>query len=107
MPTSIASGTQAATVGTEHTLATDTTNKTYVLAVDAGAMVNGDELELRLYTIVLSAGTERLAFYAKFPNVQASPQLYSPPVPADISCKATLKQTAGTGRSFPWKLLSV
>ena len=26
---------------------------------------------------------------------------------ADVSIKATLKQTAGTGRAFPWKLLSL
>jgi len=107
VPTVIASGTQAATITTEHTLGTDTTNKTYVLVVDTGAMVNGDVLELRLYTIVLSAGTERLAYFATFQHAQTSPQVYSVPVPANISCKATLKQTAGTGRSFPWALLSL
>lgn len=107
MPTSIASGTQTASIGSEHTLATDTANHNYALAVDTGAMVNGDTLELRLYTIVLSAGTERLAYLATYSNVQGQPQKYSVPVPADISIKATLKQTVGTGRSFPWKLLAV
>lgn len=107
MPVSENSGTQSATVGTEHTLATNTTNKVFVLVVDLGAMVGGDEVELRLSTIALASGTERLAWYAKYAHVQATPITYSPPVPADISCKATLKQIAGTGRSFAWKLLSV
>lgn len=107
MPTSIASGTQTATVNTEHTLATDTTNKTYVFIVDTGAMAAGDTLELRVYTIVLSAGTERLAYIVQYNNAQDEPQKYSPPVPADISFKATLKQTAGTGRSYPWKVVSL
>lgn len=107
MPTSVTSGTQTATVNTEHTLATDTTNKTYVLVVDTGALVNGDTLELRLYTIVLASGTERVAYMATYVHAQPDPQKYSVPVPADISLKATLKQTTGTGRSFPWKLLSL
>ena len=103
----IASGTQTATIGTEHTLDTDTTGKTYVLKVDTGAMVLGDVLELRLKTIVLSGGTEREAYIAHYAHVQAQPQKYSVPIPEDISIKATLKQTAGTGRAFPWKLLSL
>lgn len=108
MPTSIGSGTQTATIGTEHTLGSaDTTNKTYVLVVDTAAMVALDVLELRVYTIALTAGTERLAYFQVYRDTQNEPMKYSVPVPADISCKATLKQTAGTGRAFPWKLLSL
>jgi hypothetical protein len=111
VPTSIANGTQTAVIGTEHTLATDTTNKTYVLAVDCGALVGGatpDIVELRIYTINLSAGTERLAYYAHAVGGQQTELIkYSPPVPARISCKATLKQVQGTGRAFPWDLMSL
>lgn len=111
MPTSIASGTQSATVTTEHTLATDTSNKTFVLVVDAAALTVAsgvaDVLELRIYTIALSAGTERLAYIAIYQGTQSDPIKYSVPVPADISIKVTLKQAAGTSRSFPWKLLSL
>lgn len=107
MPTSIASGTQTATISTEHTLATDTANHTYVLVVDTANMVLNDVLELRLYTKVLSGGAERLAYSTVYSQVQGLPAVYSPPVPADISCKATLKQTAGTGRSYDWKLLAL
>ena len=111
MPTSEASGTQTATIGTEHTLsgAALTNNKVYVLVVDCAAMADGDEVELRVYTIALSAGTEGLAYIAVYRNLDGGfdPLKYSPPVPADISFKATLKQTTGTGRSFPWKILSL
>lgn len=103
----IASGTQTATVTTEHTLDTDTDGKTYVLVVDTSAMVLGDELELRLKTKVLSGGTSRLAYIASYAHIQAVPQKYSVPVPADIEIVATLKQTAGTSRDFPWSLLSL
>jgi hypothetical protein len=103
----IASGTQAATLDTEHSLATDTTGRTCCLAVDTGALVEGDVLILRLKTKILSGGTKRVAYIATFANTQAEPQKYSIPVPANIEIEATLEQTDGTGRSFPWSLLSL
>lgn len=111
MPTSIASGTQNSVVGTEQTLVTDTTNKTYVLVVDTAAMVatagTADEVELRIFTIALSGGTERLAYFAVFTGPQATPIKYSVPVPADISFRATLKQTVGATHAYPWKVLAL
>ncbi len=92
----LASGTQTATIGTEHTLDTDTTGKTDVLVVDTGAMVAGDEVALRLKTKVLSGGTEREAYIAHYFGAQAQPQKYSVPVPANISLAASLKQGSGT-----------
>ncbi len=107
MPTSIASGTLTAD-GTEQTLATDTTNKNYILVVDTANLVNGETVELRLYTKCLTGGTERLAYLATYVHAQGEPMKYSIPVPADISLKATLKQTAYVSayKTFPWKLLS-
>lgn len=99
------SGSQTATVTTEHTLATETTAGTYLLAVDASAMVGGttpDILELRIYGKARSSDTERLLYSAVFVGVQATPLLLSPPVPSPHHCKVTLKQTQGTGRAFPW-----
>jgi hypothetical protein len=102
------SGSQTAVISTEHTLGTAiTTAGVFVLVVDTANMVNGDVLELRLYTKYASGGTERQAYFASFSNVQGSPNLYSVPVPSDTSFKATLKQTAGTGRVFPWNILSL
>ena len=108
MPTSIASGTKTAD-GTEQDLATDTSNKTYVLFVSLENMVNGECVELRLYHKTLSGGAERLALpTAVYVNAQDSDS-FSVPVPADIHIRATLKQTAYVSayKDFPWKLLSL
>lgn len=96
---------QTATVNEEHTLITQTDAGVYVLVVDAAAMVNGDTLELRLKTKTKSGGTSRLAYMANYAHIQGIPNKYSIPVPVDTELIATLKQTAGTGRDFPWNLL--
>lgn len=102
------SGTQTAVISTEHTLTTDTTNATYYFEVDINNLANGDILELRIYTITLNGGTLRVAWkstYGPIPPIQDIAP--SPPQPSDQSCRVTLKQTAGTGRAFPWKLLRI
>lgn len=107
MPTLQNSGT-VTTDGTEQTLGSAiTSNKVLVLGVDTGAMVNGDTIELRIYTKILSGGTERLAYYASYSHAQGEPNKYSIPVPADVSWKATIKRTAGSDRSYPWSQLSL
>lgn len=107
MPAVIAEAEQTAVIGTEHSLVTDGTNQTYVLVVDTGNMQNADELELRLKTKVRTGGTSRIAYTATYRHAQGDPNKYSIPVPADIEIAATLKQTAGTGRAYPWKLLAL
>lgn len=103
--TSANSGSQTATIGTEHTLATETTAGVYVLVVDTGNMVDGDKVELRLKTKARSGDTSRLAYRGTYRHVQLDPNKYSIPVPVDTEVVATLKQTDGTGRAFPWNLL--
>ena len=88
-------------------MATVTTAGTYVLVVETNAMVNGDTLELRLYLKTLSGSTSRVAYEAIYVNVQGVPVKVSIPVPTTHEIKATLKQTAGTGRAFPWELVSL
>lgn len=103
-----ASGSQTATIATEHTLTTDTVNGTYYFEVDITNLALGDTLELRIYTITLSAGTLRLAWkstYGPVPPIQDIAP--SPPQPSDQSIRVTLKQVAGTGRVYPWKLLRI
>jgi hypothetical protein len=109
MPTLLSdpAASQTATINTEHVLITDTTNKNYVLVVDTAAMVALDVTELRIYTKCLAGGTSRVAYYAVYAQPQAHPIKYSVPVPANIEIKCTLKQTEGTGRAYPWALLSV
>lgn len=106
MPTQKTSGTQTATVTTEHTLATITDAGTYVLAVDTINMVNGDILELRAKVKVLSGGTTRQYVLAVYANAQGDPIKMSIPVPTLHEVVYTLKQTAGAaGRDFPWEVI--
>jgi hypothetical protein len=105
-----ASGTQAATVGTEHTLNTtspDTTDGAYQLVVDLSAMALGDKVELRIKEKALSAGTQRQAVVFTFANAQTDALFISPAVLLLHGWDMTLKQTAGTGRSFPWSIRKV
>ncbi len=104
---SISNGTQTATPGTEHTLVTDTTGKTYVLLVDTANLVNDETVTLRIKTKVLSAGVEGLAYVATYKHAQNEAIKISPPVPALHSFKATLEQNGGTGRAFDWEVLSL
>lgn len=103
-----ASGTQTATINTEHTLTTLTGPKTFTLHVDCSAMSHGagtaDELELRIKTNVLSGGAERVTYIATFVGAQDIPIKISLPVPVPQTATVTLKQTAGTGRSYPWSI---
>lgn len=92
------------TDGTEQTLATDTANHTYVLALDTANMVNGDRIEVKLWTKVRSGGTSRVAYSAVYAHAQANPNKESVPVPANIEIKATIKRVAGTDRAYPWAL---
>lgn len=103
------SGSQTATIGTEHTLgAAITAAGIYQLKVDTANLAAGDILELRMYGKVRSTDTERLmwgpASYGPVP-----PSIDIVVSPADVcaaSVKFTLKQTAGTGRAYPWAIYS-
>ena len=109
MPTVEASGTQTATIGTEHTLATVTTAKTLLLIVDKNAMVGSDKLELRSKTKILSGGTTRVEDIGRYFGAQSADDKIarSIPIPSDQEAVFTLKQTAGTGRAYPWKVMSL
>ncbi|MEU8158039.1 hypothetical protein AB0B94_30670 [Micromonospora sp. NPDC048986] len=95
-------GDQAATISTEHTLATITGADTRVLVVDLSPMVAGDSVTLRIKTAVRAGGTERVAYTAIFAGATAVPIAFSPPVPMPTGGTVTLQQTAGTGRTYPW-----
>jgi len=102
------SGSQTATIDTEHNLISAvTTNATYVLKVDAANMANGDVLKLRIKTKCRSGDTLLLAYMATFRDVQTEPLKISVPVPSDIEITITLEQTDGTGRAFPWAVLRI
>ena len=105
MATDEATGSQTATIGTEHTLATVNTAGVFVLKVDTTNMVNGDALELRIKTKNDSGEASAvLEYFATFENAQTEVQKPSLAVVLSVNDAAafTLKQTAGTGRAFPW-----
>lgn len=109
-PTSHASGTQTATITTEHSLSTVTVAGTFQLVVDISAMVAGDVLELRWKGKLLTGGTQRGGapgiFYGAPPaDDQFARSEYVVNVNTDTaSIEFTLKQTFGTGRAFPWQV---
>jgi len=105
------SGTQAATVPTEHTLLDVAVAGTYTLHVDTVNMVALDVVELRIYQMVLTAGTRRVAYIARFEGAQPVDDLIKISVPISNeltdagALRFTLNQTFGTSRSYPWKVL--
>lgn len=110
MPNLEASGTQTCVINTEHDLKESSDNKNFLFSVDLAAMQSGDTIELRMYTKILSGGTSRCIYYQSFAGAQsANGGQIAPSIPlaSDIYFKATIKQTAGTGRAYPWKVLSL
>jgi hypothetical protein len=109
--TAFASGTQAASIGTEHFLASVNEAGVYTFHVDRNAMAAGDVLELRVYQMTLTGGTARVVrMFAFFGAALADDQIaVSLPISNELtdgqSLRFSLKQTFGTGRSFPWKVL--
>ncbi|MDO8706431.1 MAG: hypothetical protein Q7J84_15940 [Sulfuricaulis sp.] len=108
MTTLEASGTQAATVGTEHTLTTLAVSKTLWPEIDISALAAGEFVEVRIKTKTLSGGTTRTQQVCVFSWLDAgvTPGVDGEPIISDQEYILTLKQVGGTGRSFPWKVLS-
>lgn len=107
MAVTTASGTQTATVATEHSLATTATAGIFVFSVNLTNMALIDVLELRMKTKVLTGDTAEQIYIAHFTNIPESVIVQSPPVVSMFSLEITLKQTAGTGRAFPWSLVQI
>lgn len=110
-PTAFASGTQTAVVTTEHFLSNVNVAGKFQLSVDTVNMAAGDVLELRIYDMVLTNGTPRVAYLMVFYGAQAVDDMIklSPRIVNDLTdaqaLRFSLKQTFGTGRDFPWKVV--
>ena len=101
------SSTQTATIGTEHTLANPSTAKTRVLIVDVSNLAATEVVELRVKAPVLAAGTTQLIKLVTFTGTVSEPHTQSPPFVMPQGGTFTLKQTSGTGRQFPWAVLTL
>lgn len=84
---------------------------TFQILVDKVAMLSGDTLELRVYSMVLTAGTRRVVYFERYTGAQSADDMIAISVPISNeltdagALRFTLKQTAGTARAFPWKVL--
>ena len=108
MPVTVdSSGTQSATVTTEHSLYSTSSAKILQAVVDLANMVNDDELEIRVKVKAISGGTARLAFYGTYKHDQGDVLAVTPPIASPYYWELTLKQTAGTSRNYDWYVVSV
>lgn len=111
------SGTQTATLDTEHSLGGPFTDSgLYVLTVNLKNMAAGDTVVLRAYAKVLTGDTPtHLVYSAEYANAQgdgadAGAQAkgdvvaVSVPIESPYEIEFTLVQEDGTGRDFPWRV---
>lgn len=99
------SGSQTATLTTEHSLATITTAGVYQLRVDLANLADGETLRLRAKTKVRSSSSGKLEWEAYFAHTQNEANAVSPPIVSVHSVEFTLTQTGGTGRAFEWSVV--
>jgi len=112
--TASASGTQTAEVTTEHQLADTYVAGTYTFHVDTVNLAAGDVVELRIYQMILNGGTARVIYSTRYAGAQPTDDLIKVSVPVSselgsaspsVALRFSLKQTFGTSRNFPWKVL--
>jgi hypothetical protein len=97
------SGSQTATIGTEHILDSPTAAATYVFGVDTVNLALGDLVELRVYDMI-DGVNYRQCWKGTYQHTQVNNGKKSPPIDVTTQAKFTLKQTTGTGRAFPWSV---
>ncbi len=101
-----ASGSQTATLATDHTLATITVptgGASYVLYVDKSNLTSTERLRLRLRARARAADSTVDAYETE--HTQDGADLIISPVislEAGSELIAILRQEGGTGRAFPW-----
>ena len=104
-------GSQTCTIGTEHTLLDIAIAGTFQLVTDHVLLADGDVLELRAYLMVLTGGTRRVTDLGRFAGPRPLDDLIARSLPYSNeltdagALRFTMKQTLGTGRVIPWKVL--
>lgn len=101
------SGTQSATLDTEHFLGTDpdTTTGVYQFMVETVNMARGDRTVIRVYEKINDTGdTARKCLESVLTNEQPSTLWVSPAFIFVIGFRFSIEQTDGTGRSFQWSI---
>lgn len=99
--------TSALSIGSETQLGSDDTNNgTFEVEIQTGNLALGDTLVLKVYSKVLTGDTvtNDLVWQQTYSNAQITNAKRSPPIASLFSLRATLTQTVGTGRTFPWSI---
>lgn len=110
-PSAYASGTQTCTVGTEHYVSSPNVAGTFTFVIDTINLADGDVLEVRCYQMVLTGGTTRVVYFTAYYGAQPTDDLIKVSVPVSNELTDTnavrfsVKQTFGTGRNVPYKIL--
>jgi hypothetical protein len=108
MPSTLEEGTQTATIGTEHFLGVDpkTTATVAQVIVSLANMAAGDVTEIRIYRAAKSGATPAVVELWTAVGPQGRPVFVSPPIIFTANWRVSLKQTAGTGRSYDWSIVA-
>lgn len=72
--------------------------------LDLNALAAGDVFEFKVYEKVLTGGTQRLVYSARFAGAQGAPVWASPTLGLLFGWDMTLKKISGTDRSIDWSI---
>jgi hypothetical protein len=103
-------GSQTATLDTEHTLNTtspETTDGVFQFVIDVANMARADATIIRIKEKCRSGDTQRLIHQWVLANDQADDLWVSPSLILLHGWDFTLEQTDGTGRAYPWSIRKV
>ncbi len=101
-PSNKSNGTQLTVINTEHTLATITDAGDYICGIDLTPMALGDEIELRIKLKAFSGESSTLYWLRSYAQVAEELLVEFPPIGVVTEIIYTLKQTAGSVRTFTW-----
>lgn len=83
----------------------------YTFHVDTVNMVAGDVLQIRVYQMIITSGTSRVAYVASYSGAQPTDDTIKVSVPIGneltdtTALRFSILQTFGTARAFPQKIL--
>jgi hypothetical protein len=109
--TAFASNTTTPVVGTENFVSDVNVAGTFRFSIDTINMTATDVLEIRVYQTILTGGTPRVAYFTQYSGVQPTDDeiKVTPPIGNELtdatSLRFSIKQTFGTARAYPWKVL--
>lgn len=108
IPSISAEGDQTAVLSTDHDVGSDTAAGGYSGRVDVSNLAAAETITICLLTRTRATGTgatERCIAHVTLTGVPTTTSILVVEGFCDLGAKLRLKQTGGTGRLFPWKLL--